>query len=137
MGLFTSCPLRTACTLSCLGLLLVLGVGGCGGGDEGNSVSGTVKLGGQALTGGTVTFIGQEGDKTPMTSIIQGNGYYSIPRAPLGKVKITVHGTGASSGGSTKTPPVVLPAKYAKADTSDLTYTVTKGTQRHDIELTP
>lgn len=89
------------------------------------------------LPGGAVTFVGQEGDKTPIYSIIQANGSYSIPRAPLGAVKIAVLGSGHPSGGEQAAPAVVIPPKYGNADSSGLTYTVTKGKQTHDIELTP
>jgi hypothetical protein len=117
--------------------LLLIG-SGCGGKDKNavRKVTGTVKYKGEKLVGGTVTFVGGENGKERVSSIIQ-DGSYSIPNAPAGEVKISIDGPTRSSDASKakEAPPVVLPAKYSDPAKSGLTYTVTDGTQTHDIEL--
>jgi hypothetical protein len=144
------------------GLLAVLS--GCGGGDTRTraNVKGKVTLGGKNLTAGTVMFYGP--NNITSTGIIDKEGNYEVPDAPLGDVKITVSvpklppggiaklkvganlegskdpsGSGKSISimGSMPTHVVPIPDKYSRVETSGLTYKVEKGDHTHNIELTP
>lgn len=129
----------------------VLAASGCG--KSSGTVSGRITYKGTALNSGTVTFVGAKGAGS---STIDQNGNYSITKAPLGKVTITVQvptnvtlggpegatmnpgamGAPAGAGAPKQTaPPVEVPAEYARAETSKLTYEVTTGEQKHDIPI--
>jgi hypothetical protein len=126
---------------------------GCG--QKVTEVTGTVKMTGQPVTLGEISFIGEDGRLD--TSQIQ-NGAYALHRAPVGKVKITVKSiqpvpyvnrrggmkNAPDSGEALRTPEsesnaknVEVPKKYNDADTTDLTYEVKSGKQEYNIDLTP
>jgi hypothetical protein len=129
-------------------------VTGCGGSTA--PVSGTVTLNGAPLTGGgTVTFQGSGGGAS---GVINPDGTYTIPNAPVGEVHVAVVPGRGPAAGVTITPPpdvsemkppqalapawtppaaVSIPLKYADPNTSGLTYTVTRGEQTIDVTLTP
>jgi len=140
-----------------LALAASVGLAGCGS-STGN-VTGKVSYKGTVLKGGNVTFAGEDG-KNPQTAPIAEDGSYSIQKMPVGPVKITVEtkslGKVAKAPSNTpaggKVPPpeagyrppdpaeaarrfVEIPDKYSDPAKSDLTYTVTPGSQSHDIEL--
>jgi hypothetical protein len=121
-------------------------------------VKGRVLYKGTPLPGGEVAFHPAQGEGTSGTAVIDETGNYSI-NAPQGEVKITVDNDMLRPGGGMKQhsasqgkgagprpggpePTVVkgkyvqLPAKYRSPETTDLRYTVTKGEQNKDIELT-
>jgi hypothetical protein len=140
-----------------LGLLMAAVVCGCSGGTKAPAnaeVSGKVTYKGQPVPGGEVVFVTVNGGFAN-GAMMDENGEYKIT-APVGDVKITVSnsmlrtgGRGAprgGGGGMLKRPDseqpkeakgryIDLPSKYANADLTDLTYTVVKGTQTHNIEL--
>ena len=149
---------RLAGCCSFLGLLAVLA--GCGQAPrsvEHAEVSGKVLIEGKAVTGGQVSFVAVVGGFAS-SGHIDENGNYQIS-APVGEVKITVNNTmlaprrGAGSKGPAalkelphpKQPSaevqgekgkwVSIPSRYSNADTTDLKYTVTPGTQTYDIKL--
>jgi hypothetical protein len=125
-------------------------------------VTGQVRYQGKPLPGGRVTFVAVEGSFAS-TGTIDEKGNYKI-NAPVGPVKISVNNTmldpqrGAGhaaarrgpAGPGAQRPPgggaeepteikgtwVRIPPKYASAETSGLTFTVTKESKTHDIELT-
>jgi hypothetical protein len=126
-------------------------------------VSGTVTYNGQKLNSGQITFKNDKGIES--SGSIQPDGSYKIPDAPIGPVKIGVRTMnfagmagrpGMQPGGNipkeTKPPegmaptggapamppggkPVMVPEKFADPESSGLTYTVTKGTQEHSIDI--
>lgn len=129
-------------------LLLLPLATGCGGGQAKGTVSGKVTYQGKPLTSGIVTFVPETG--APQYADIQSDGTYRMTSAPAGLVKIGVspkQAAGMSSGMARppkdyrKLKPAMpksenLPAKkYTDPNKSNLTYTVTKGTQQHDIDL--
>src|SRR5262249_15041092 len=78
---------RNARALRPLSCLLALILAGCGAST--GTVTGKVTLkGGKPVTGGTVTFIGT--DQKVVTSPIDAEGTYTIPKVPVGEVKIGV-----------------------------------------------
>jgi hypothetical protein len=119
-------------------------------------VKGRVLFKGTPLPGGQLAFHSAKGTSAAGTAVIDESGNYSI-NSPEGDVKITVDnqmlmpgaarekriaekmGAGPRPGGPQPTEVkgkyVPIPAKYLSPETTDLTYTVKKGEQTHDIEL--
>jgi hypothetical protein len=134
-------------------LFLLAGCGGTG------TVSGKVKVNGEPVTAGTVTFLAED-DKSYQGNI-SPDGSYTVEKVPPGTVKIGVY---APSGA----PPMpdfakkalgkldipkqagqdvnpydfkkhtgpVVPDNFMDPRKSTLTYTVKTGNQDHDIEIT-
>lgn len=151
--------LRLACAGLLVGLLAV--VGGCNKNPrsvEQAEVSGKVLFQGKPLPGGRVSFVALKGGFASI-GVIKEDGTYQI-KAPVGDVTISVDNTmlrpkGGQKGGgperqkSHPSPPgaekskeeaikgrwVKIPAQYMNPGKSGLTYTVTKGPQTHNIEL--
>jgi hypothetical protein len=127
------------------------------------TVRGQVKFFDKNLTTGTVSFEGSDGRVGSANIDFEGN--YEMTDAPIGEVKITVTTPALARGGKmmteAKPPPgmppmqppgevggtppanidpskiVSIPTRYAKAETSKLTYTVQPGEQTHNIVLSP
>jgi hypothetical protein len=136
--------------------LLALSVG-CGPNYRARgTVKGKVSFAGKDLTTGSVVFHGK--DNLTGSATIGADGSYVMNDAPLGDVKITVSVPKLPAGGmrhlkgapvgpvmpgespeAKKMPThvVPIPEKYAKVETSGLTYTVKRGEQTHDLPLTP
>ncbi len=121
-------------------------VPGC---SETNSVSGKVTFNGAPVKAGFVTFIGA--DNKRKVANIGSDGEYQLNQPPMGTVKVTVAGVSGSAplpragrsvprdlhGVSQESPSSqALPRRYADPD-NGLTFEVTGGAQRFDIELTP
>ena len=145
-------------------LFLALSAVGCGGRGGLAEVSGTVTFHGQKLNTGTVTFQSAE-KPYATSGQIQPDGTYKIADAPVGPVKIGVKtlnfaamnarpgmkAAGANVPQETKPPEgmappggaampapskaIVIPDRWANPEDSGLTYTVTAGSQVHDITL--
>lgn len=142
-----SSPKRRGNVLPVVLLLLPL-TSGCGGQAKG-TINGKVTYQDKPLSSGTVTFVPETG--SPEYSEIQSDGSYRMKNAPLGPVKIGVQRKSGQetlkSSGMPRNPKDYgklreaiaengnLPPKYADPNKSGLTYTVTKGTQQHDIDL--
>lgn len=107
-------------------LLAALAFPACGSG-KGN-VSGVVTYRGKPLTYGTVVFVGS--DDIPVRALIDNDGHYQATKVPVGDAKIAVQ-----TPPSPSEPAAAIPQKYLNAETSDLTYTVSSGSQTHNIEL--
>jgi len=142
--------MRNAKALRTLFCLLAIALAGCGAST--GSVTGKVTLNGEVVNGGTVTFIGS--DQKVVTAPISAEGEYTIPKLPPGAAKIGVmplptmpKGKGmdmmdpSKMGGGAEKPsepppkPRPIPKRYQDPEKSGLTYTVTKGSQEHDIKL--
>ncbi len=129
---------------SLLGFLLVCG---CSSQSQEGEVSGTVRIkDGDFLQAGEVTFVDEHG--ISRTRGIGEGGAYRVPGLPLGPMKIVVRSlapgsTGFSAVGKPGEKPIVAPKpikireKYQKVELTDLTYTVRKGEQKHEIVLEP
>jgi hypothetical protein len=148
-----------------LGLALVVTPGCDSGPGARAEVKGKVLLNNQIVPIGTVSFFGPKNRTASAT--IKPDGTYVIPDAPVGEVTITVTTPTVPMGrlNMTKPPPGVgemkppgepggnpgekasaapdmskfapVPQQYQEKNTSPLKYTVTNGSQDHDIELTP
>lgn len=144
--------------------LLAFGPAGCSSGDglnHGGKLTGKVTIDGQPLKGGNVTVLSENG-KHSVQGFINGEGTYSVPEPPLGKVTIVVQtahlrgsvvpkgdpsakgaGKGEGSRGMTLPDPkdiglgyTDIPERYESGATSGLTVEVKPGDQTHNIELT-
>jgi len=140
-----------------LPLLLIL-ASGCGTSKTASaSLSGKVSYGGAPVTAGTVTFYGKDGGTYPMA--IGSDGSYFASELPPGEGALTVETESANkknaqtyggrggkgmamspkpegSGGTETGPYVKIPAKYAAKETSNLTVTIARGKNTHDLNLT-
>jgi hypothetical protein len=132
--------MRSNSALAFSGLILgIILLSGCG--EPEATVSGTVKYQGKPLPSGTVTFIGK--DNKVGTSSIDSQGRYSIAKAPIGEVTITVSTppqmpkmpTPAGAPVMPTTETIPIPKKYSTAAESPLKYTVKPGPQEYLIEL--
>jgi hypothetical protein len=128
-----------------------LALAGCGSGGAG-SVSGKVTFQGKPLPSGRITFFCEGGEKPVMSCNIK-DGAYKIDKAAVGSARVSVQtfefkrvhvpGEPKSSnlpGDEEPATPgsyVRIPQKYRVPDSSGLTYTITKGAQTKDFELTP
>src|SRR5258708_13751023 len=134
-------------TLCLLGGLLVFA--GCG--KRTTEISGVVKMKGEVIPVGEITFMDEDGRVD--TSQIK-DGAYVVYRAPVGKVKITVKSVQpapyVNRHGRPMKPPdesikgadpemkgvpkyVPIPKKYESMDTTNLTYEVKSGKQEYNI----
>ncbi|MBI1914706.1 MAG: hypothetical protein HYS12_08210 [Planctomycetes bacterium] len=133
---------------------------GCSGGK--GDITGEVTYKGEPLPYGRISFVSEVGRHDAFhADIIRGK--YTIQGCPAGPVKISIESlkpptkqelekaknTGLGEGGGqtispellkalTEDPPlkyVKIPPKYAKPETSELTYTVEKGSQTYNIPL--
>jgi hypothetical protein len=113
---------------------LALAPAGCGNGK--GDISGTVRVNGAPVSSGRVTFTSEKQNGTSVIGAIGTDGRYKVAGCPPGPVKITVSPV-FSRGAPREGPEAkdVIPLRYAKGETSDLTYTVRAGRQQHDIEL--
>ena len=125
---------------------------GCGSSrtPQNAEVSGKVLFQGKPLPGGKITFVAVKGGFSAVATIDE-NGAYQV-KAPVGEVEISVSNRmleprgGAKTmgrlakaqpgeGGPVKGQWVKIPSQYEDPSTSGLKYTVTKGSQTHDVEL--
>ena len=102
-------------------------------------VSGIVKYKGTPLASGKICFIGKEGTEPAMGEIMD-DGSYTVQAAPIGDTVVTVITESASTAGPnnpvSKKPVVTAPVTYRSTETSPLRFTVKKGKNIFDIELT-
>jgi hypothetical protein len=134
-------------------LFAALAAPGCGTDGDVGQVTGKVRFHGRPVPSGTVTFIGADGNA--VYSKIASDGTYRIARVPVGEAKIAVDShprvpaglqrprhtaPGEPAHGTAPAPAeqsVAIPERFKKAESSGLTYHVTKGEQTYDIELKP
>jgi hypothetical protein len=124
-------------------LLLFAVLSGCGpAGKDGKAVvKGTVTIGGSLANSGQVTFtIGNES----LSGMIDPQGNYSVVGLTPGEAKVTVTNLsiptapitpGMPGAENVVTKPIPIPAKYGNVETSGLTFTVKKGENTYNIEL--
>jgi len=132
---------------SCSLLLCVLLASGCGPNVARAPVAGKVNYNGKPLPIGSVAFVN---GNTVTTGSIQ-NGQYNVPNVAVGENQISVTTPPAPGMGQDKqmkqkvegksltteqVKSVTIPAKYARPESSGLTYTATaEKNQTYDIEL--
>jgi len=110
-------------------------------------VSGTVKIDGQPLTKGTVTFIATDGKNPNATGAIDSSGGYTLQTtepgdgAVVGSYKVAISDADSEAMNTAvpgMPPPVqksAIPKSYLNANTSGLTATVEAGRNTKDFEL--
>lgn len=129
----------------CLAILLLAGCGKPSG-SKGATVEGKVTINGVSATTGQVSFtVGS----SSVSGQIQPDGTYRALDVPVGDAKVTVSAptgpkmdskmaakmkedTAMPGAGASAVP---IPAKYGKAETSGLTFSVKAGDNKYDIEL--
>ena len=121
---------------------------GCGsGGPTMGRVSGTVKVDGQPLTKGTVTFIATDGKNPNATGAIDSGGRYTLQTtepgdgAVVGSYKVAISDAD-SNALNTAMPGMPAPVQksaiakiYLDGNTSGLTATVESGSNTKDFDL--
>jgi hypothetical protein len=129
-----------------VGAMLLCLAAGCGSAGDMAEVTGTVRLQGQPLKSGEVTFVGADGTKS--FSVISEKGEYHVQGVKRGKARIGVvsrarvpaglmkPGPSAPAAPSKEDAPVVIPEDYARPESSGLTLEIDSRKQRHDIDLT-
>jgi hypothetical protein len=150
-----------ACALALL-LFALAAPAGCNSKATG-VVKGKVTFNNRPVVMGNVAFVADGGRSG--SGVIKPDGTYTVSDAPVGKTKVvvTVPARGPMMGGrgfkmdkppkdmsmpGEMKPPegsdlknpgmqIPVPDKYTKAESTPLEFTVTKGEQTHDINLTP
>jgi hypothetical protein len=153
------------CAFARFGGMLVLLTALVGCGDSGTgTVSGRVLVGKakEPLPGGNITFAPVDAKHRPITTDIDENGNYTVT-VPVGEARISVdnrHLMPSSADAPPGLPPDMLrmlkvkgpppkgpeapaqtgkyrkiPDRYSRTEQSKLKYTVTSGSQKHDVEL--
>jgi hypothetical protein len=132
-------------TWSALFLLAFVSSGGCG--SRFATIEGVVAIDGKPANNGTVIFSGADNHSAAGT--IGPDGSYLAENVPVGEVQVVIHQMMTMGGGpdrpgplkgieepvATVARPVPIPKKYQSVQTSELTYTVTSGTNRFNISL--
>lgn len=145
--MMTTCSRKGRVSLLSIVLSILPLAIGCGGPAK-STVSGKVTYQGKAMPAGFVTFVPANG--APLHAEIQSDGSYRLNNVPLGTVKIAVkpqegqemptamprdpknYGKFKAAATERKSS---IPDKYTDPEQSGLTYTVTQGSQQHDIDL--
>lgn len=131
---------KGACGWSCF-LSLLITVAGCGGNPA--TVSGVVTMDGQPLQRGKVGFTPTSGGLQAMGQI-DSDGSYELstnlkPGLQVGEYQATVISTEPGIADPNGGPPMpgksLIPRRYARTSTSDLNFTVERGSNVIDIEL--
>ena len=91
---------------------------------------GTVKLDGEPLNGGFITFRLVDKPLRRITTDINSSGEFSVGNAPIGQVQITV-----VTDRSLDPEVVLIPRKYANYETAKLDREITSNTEPFVIEL--
>jgi hypothetical protein len=143
----------------CAALLLALaGCGGGGGLNTGGALTGKVTIDGKPIKGGNVLVVSEDGTRSA-SGFVNGEGTYTVPEPPLGKVKVSLQtshlrgsfapksgekagGKGEGSRGMVMPDPkdiglefTAIPDKYEKPETSGLGTEVKGGTETYDLTL--
>jgi hypothetical protein len=107
---------------------------------------GTVRMEGQPLKSGEVTFVGADGTKS--FSAISAKGAYHVQGVKRGKAQISVvskarvppgllkPGPGGAAGASKQEEPIAIPEDYTRPEKSGLSVMIDARKQQHDIDLT-
>lgn len=118
-----------------LGLFMLSGAIWIG---RGGTVVGTVTFRGQPVPAGKVSIMSEDG--VVCSGDIFPDGRYIVLRVPPGPARFSVAVYAARPPGSvSKAPskPMAIPRRYRDFETSGLSVPVTRGGQRHDLELVP
>jgi hypothetical protein len=135
-----SSNLARGLAVCCFAVLLA---GGCGKGDWGY-LSGTVKLNGQPVGPGTITFEPIDAERAGSFASFGEDGRYTVVSAGrkegarIGEYRVLIQGGTAFGEESVgPRPPSKIPARYTNPKTSDLKVTIESGSKTHDFELKP
>jgi hypothetical protein len=131
-------PTRLAARLLISFLSVTCLITGCScSGDRAQVVRGTVSLDGAPLRCGVVQFHGPAGRLS--TAVVQSDGTFTATDVSPGEVRVAVvediMAMPKGKGDKTGAKRAQVPAKYKDAQTSGLSYTLTRTTRNLDIVL--
>jgi len=118
-----------------LGLFLLGGAIWIG---RGGTVVGTVTFRGQPVTGGKVSIMNEDG--VVCSGDIRADGRYVVLRVSPGAARFAVAVYPLPPAGPVPTSPskpAAIPRRYRDFESSGLSFPVTRGGQRHNLELVP
>ena len=125
----------------CACLCFCLVASGCGKKDV--AVTGAVTYNGERLKSGEVRFFASGVSRT---ALINSDGTYSISDCVAGEAKVAVVSSKSETpaaapqigkvGTAINIPVSAIPQKYGDPETSNLLYTLKRGSQKIDIDLT-
>jgi hypothetical protein len=138
------------CNVRVAPLLAALALGLCGCGGSGR-VSGTVTRDGHPVRAGVITFVSKDGKGTALASI-KKDGSYTAANVPVGDTSVILVNameepdfTGPVSVAEAAKPsakrapppkpPIAIPDKFGKPETSGLTLTVRSGDNPYNIDV--
>jgi hypothetical protein len=128
-----------------VGAVLLCLAAGCGSSGGVTEVTGTVSFQGQPLKSGEVTFVDSDGTKS--FSAISAKGEYRVKGVKRGKARISVVSKARVPAGLMKPgprdplpsakeePPIVIPERYTRPESSGLSVEIDSRKVRHDIDL--
>jgi hypothetical protein len=129
--------------LGLVGAVVLAVLSGCPGPNTG-TLEGNVSLDGEAITFGTVAVLGADGRVD--SAMIRSDGTYTLEKAPVGDVVITVQTyplppqvqpPDAPGGGKPSALRYVpIPDRYGDVQRSPLRWTVQPGRQTFNLDLT-
>jgi hypothetical protein len=102
------------------------------------TVVGKVTFKGQPVPSGRVSILGDGG--VVCTGVIRPDGRYTVYRVPAGPIKIAVATYPPAPPGPVPLPAaqyVAIPPRYRDFSTSNLSFVVAQGGQRHNLDLQP
>jgi hypothetical protein len=102
------------------------------------TIMGKVIFKGQPVPSGRVSILGDGG--VVCTGVIRPDGRYTVYRVPAGPIKIAVATYPPPPPGPVPvptTPYVAIPRRYRDFSTSNLSFVVAQGGQRHNLDLQP
>ena len=122
----------------CIALLLALPLAltGCGGGW--GAATGSVTLDGTPLKDGVITFHPAGGGAAAYGTLKDGSFAISTGQKDglaAGKYKVTVSASTIPKEGTSETAKLLTPAKYAKAETTDLEAEVKSGSNSFTFDM--
>ncbi len=110
--------------------------------DHGNEVTGIVRLDGEPLSGGKITFFHPKFPGRNVTAYIQPDGSFKVLWVPSGDVTATVvalppqrKDREAKQSRQTRLKVPNVPLKYTDPETSDLIIQISSGEQNLEIDL--
>jgi hypothetical protein len=134
-----------------LGLVALLAMMGCDSTPPTGTVTGTVKLQGKAVNGGTISFVAKTGG-IPVGAFIGKDGTYRAENVPAGEVLVSVQSPVEESeadgqiiknqgkegkAAAPKPKPMIYPPQYADPGTSNLKTTVKPSAETtFDVDMT-
>ena len=127
-----------------LGILLVVAaavLAGCDSKPVTGTVSGNVSYAGKAIPAGTITFVSESKGNPTASSPINDGAYQVQIVVGAAKISVTTPAPAAApppgipDAGGASVKSIAIPPQYGSTTTSNLSFEVKPGTQKHDVDL--